>query len=198
MSFDILFASSNANKFREAKQILAIHGIKLGFFKCKLEEIQGNSIEKIAIKKVADAFNQCSKPVIIEDDGLFIESLHGFPGPYSSFVFESIGNNGILKLVGKNRNAKFHSVIAFCNKKMKLNYLVQTLMEKFQKILKEMDGDMIQFSFHKAKKKPLQKLKTKMKFRTDILHYENFLIGFQIRRYPTVNKPFLILKHYYS
>ena len=81
---------------------------------------------------------------------------------------------------------------------MKLNYLVQTLMEKYQKILKEMDGDMIQFSFHKAKKKPLQKLKTKMKFRTDILHYENFLIGFQIRRYPTVNKPFLILKYYYS
>ena len=120
MSFDILFASSNANKFREAKQILAIHGIKLGFFKCKLEEIQANSIEKIATKKVADAFNQCGKPVIIEDDGLFIESLHGFPGPYSSFVFESIGNKGILKLVGKNRKAKFHSVIAVCHKKIKI------------------------------------------------------------------------------
>ena len=51
MSYDILFASSNANKYREAKQILANHGIKLGFFKCKLVEIQANSLEKAAIAK---------------------------------------------------------------------------------------------------------------------------------------------------
>ena len=117
MSFDILFASSNANKFREAKQILAINGIKLGFFKCQLVEIQSDSLEEIARKKAADAYNQCRKPVIIEDDGLFIESLNGFPGPYSSFVFKTIGNIGILKLVRKNRKANFHSVIAFCKKK---------------------------------------------------------------------------------
>ena len=116
-SFDVLFASSNSNKFNEAKKILSQRGIKLGFFKCNLLELQSDSIEKIAKKKVADAFNQCKKPVIIEDDGLFIESLKGFPGPYSSFVFKAIGNKGILKLVGKNRNSKFQSTIAFCNNK---------------------------------------------------------------------------------
>jgi len=116
-SFDVLFASSNRNKFIEAKKILAHTGIKLGFFKSKLQEIQSDSIEEIATKKVFDAFNQCKKPVIVEDDGLFIESLNGFPGPYSSYVFKAIGNKGILKLVGINRNAKFHSIIAFCDKK---------------------------------------------------------------------------------
>jgi XTP/dITP diphosphohydrolase len=120
VSFDVLFASSNRNKFNEAKKILLQRGIKLGFFKCKLEEIQSDSIEVIATKKASDAFNQCKKPVIVEDDGIFIESLNGFPGSYSSYVFKTIDNKGILKLVGINRNAKFHSTIAFCNKKNKV------------------------------------------------------------------------------
>ncbi len=80
-SFDVLFASSNRNKFREAKKILSNNQIKLHFFKSQLQEIQANSLEKIATKKAADAYNKCKKPVIVEDDGLFIESLNGFPGP---------------------------------------------------------------------------------------------------------------------
>ena len=116
-SFDVLFASSNRNKFREAKKILSKNQIKLEFFQSQLQEIQANSLEEIATKKVADAYNKCKKPVIIEDDGLFIKSLNGFPGPYSSFVFDTIGNKGILKLVKTQRNAVFQSVIAFCNKK---------------------------------------------------------------------------------
>ena len=120
-SYDIFFASSNRNKFNEAKKILSQRGIKLGFFKCNLQEIQSNSIEEIATKKVIEAFNQCKKPVMVEDDGLFIESLNGFPGPYSSYVFKSIGNKGILKLVGKKRKAKFHSTIAFCTRKNKVS-----------------------------------------------------------------------------
>ena len=115
-SFDIFFASSNKNKFKEAENILQKFGIKLGFFYCNLEEIQSDSINEIAINKVKTAYKLCKKPIIVEDDGLFISSLKGFPGPYSSYVFKTIGNHGILKLVTKNRHAKFHSIIAFCNK----------------------------------------------------------------------------------
>ena len=116
-SYDILFASSNKHKYQEARIILAEFGIKLGFFNCKLLEIQSDSIKKIALHKVTDAFNQCKKPVIVEDDGLFIDSLDGFPGPFSSYVFKTIGNNGILQLVNKKRDANFQSVIAYCDKK---------------------------------------------------------------------------------
>ncbi len=117
MSFDVLFASSNRNKFNEAKNILATNKINLGFFKSSLTEIQAKSIKQIAALKVDDAFRQCHRPVIIEDAGLFIESLNGFPGPFSSYVFKTIGNSGILKLVGSNRNAFFHSVVAYCDNK---------------------------------------------------------------------------------
>lgn len=114
MSSSVLFVSSNENKFKEARAILSGFGISLEFFKCKLQEIQTNSLEEIAQHKARQAFSFCSKPVIIEDDGLFISSLKGFPGPYSSFVFDTIGNKGILRLLAKQRNATFRSIIAYC------------------------------------------------------------------------------------
>jgi len=69
-SFDLFFVSSNNHKYLEAKNILDTFGIKLGFYKSNLEEIQSNSIKEIALKKAKDAYSKCKKPVIIEDDVL--------------------------------------------------------------------------------------------------------------------------------
>ena len=121
-SFDLFFVSSNNHKYREAKKILDSFGINLGFLKSTLEEIQSNSLHDIAIAKAQDAFSKFKKPIIIEDDGLFIDSLDGFPGPYSSYVFKTIGNKGILDLIKNNRKAKFVSIITYCDK---------TLLESF-------------------------------------------------------------------
>jgi len=120
--FDLFFASSNKHKYQEAKKILDFFGINLGFLKCDLEEIQSNSLNDIAAHKAKSAFSKYQKPVIVEDDGLFIDSLDGFPGPYSSYVFKTIGNNGILNLLKNNRNAKFVSIITFCD---------ETILESF-------------------------------------------------------------------
>ena len=53
----------------------------------------------------------------MEDAGLFIKSLEGFPGVYSSYVFFTVGLNGILKLMAgleaEKRKASFKSVFAF-------------------------------------------------------------------------------------
>jgi len=112
---DVLFASSNTHKYEEAEKILSEFGIKLEFFQTDLVEIQDESLSKIAVQKALNAYDKCKKPVIVEDDGLFIDSLSGFPGPYSSYIFDTIGNNGILKLIGDNRDAQFVAIIAFCD-----------------------------------------------------------------------------------
>ena len=112
--YDVIFASSNPHKYEEADKILAEFGIRLEFFQTELVEIQDDSLSKIALQKSLNAYEKCKKPVIIEDDGLFIDSLSGFPGPYSSYIFNTIGNNGILKLIGDNRDAQFVAIIAFC------------------------------------------------------------------------------------
>ena len=113
---DLLFVSSNIHKFQESKVILESFGISIQFFKLNLEEIQSNSIKEIALKKAQNAFSKCKKPLITEDDGLYIDSLDGFPGPYSSYVHKTIGNQGILDLLKKNRDAKFISNITYCDK----------------------------------------------------------------------------------
>jgi len=113
---DLLFVSSNIHKFKEAKEILDSFGISIKFFKLTLEEIQSNSIKQIALKKVQNAFSKCNTPLIIEDDGLHVDSLGGFPGPYSSYVQKTVGNKGILNLLNYSRNAKFISTITYCDK----------------------------------------------------------------------------------
>ena len=118
-SCDVYFASSNHNKFLEVEKILNEFEINVGFYKYSLQEIQSNSLEKIASRKIDDAFTKCKKPVIIEDDGLYINSLKGFPGPYSSYVFETIGNNGIIELLNTKRDASFYSIIAYCDSNKK-------------------------------------------------------------------------------
>ena len=53
----------------------------------------------------------------MEDAGLFIKALSGFPGPYAAYVYKTIHNSGILKLIENSvdRHAEFHSVIAYCD-----------------------------------------------------------------------------------
>lgn len=110
----IFFASGNIDKFNEIKVVLSEHNIQIQFFKQKFIEIQSDICE-IAIQKARDAYNIIQKPVLVEDDGLFIEELNGFPGQYSSFIYETIGNEGVLKLMKdiKNRKAVFMAVIAY-------------------------------------------------------------------------------------
>jgi len=103
------------NKYKEIHEILKQHEISVKFLKRKLREIQANSLNKIAAEKSKAAYNMISMPVLVEDDGLFIHGLKGFPGPYSSFVFSSIGNEGILKLLSgsRKREACFLSILVY-------------------------------------------------------------------------------------
>ncbi|HKU33462.1 MAG TPA: RdgB/HAM1 family non-canonical purine NTP pyrophosphatase [Candidatus Nitrosotalea sp.] len=135
MLSSLYFASSNQNKFEEAKSILSEFGIPLKFFKCSLEEIQADTLEEIAQYKANLAYHLCSKPVIVEDAGLFITALKGFPGPYSSFVFDTIGNKGILKMLSKQRCAIFQSVIAYCERKQDVMLFEASVQGKISKKL---------------------------------------------------------------
>jgi len=56
-------------------------------------------------------------PIFVEDAGLFIDALSGFPGPYAAYVYKTIHNSGILRLMENvaDRHARFESVIAYCD-----------------------------------------------------------------------------------
>jgi XTP/dITP diphosphohydrolase len=113
----VFFATGNINKFNEARQILGRFGIAVGMLRLKGDEIQSDSLKEIAQKSVLYACQQCKLPIFVEDAGLFIDALNGFPGPYAAYAYKTIHNNGILKLMQNEfkRNAKFQSVIAYCD-----------------------------------------------------------------------------------
>jgi XTP/dITP diphosphohydrolase len=119
----IYFCTSNKHKLKEYRDILKEIGIGVKRVSIKLTEIQADKLEDVAKEKVKSAFEKVRKPVFVEDAGLFIEALNGFPGVYSAYVMKTIGNEGILKLLKgiKNRNAVFKAVIGFADENGKIH-----------------------------------------------------------------------------
>ena len=113
----VFFATNNINKFNEAHRLLAGYGIAVGMLRVKAAEIQSANLREIAQTSAQDALKRCHLPVIVEDAGLFIDALHGFPGPYAAYAYKTIGNKGLLKLMENvdDRKATFQSVIAYCD-----------------------------------------------------------------------------------
>jgi len=122
----IFFLTNNINKFNEARRVLSKYDISVAMLRIKPPEIQDDDLEIIAKHSALGAFNKTRLPLIVEDAGLFIEALNGFPGPYSSYVYRTIGKEGILKLLEdrNDRKAKFKSVVVFCGS----NYVMKSFI----------------------------------------------------------------------
>lgn len=111
----VFIVTGNIHKFTEARLVLSEFGLSTAMLNVDTVEIQVDTIENVAETSVIDAVKKCHFPVIVEDAGLFIKTLKGFPGPYSSYVFRTIGLKGVLKLMENvnERGAFFESVVAF-------------------------------------------------------------------------------------
>lgn len=114
----IYFVTGNRHKFEEASRVLESFLPKglVEFHPVYLEklEIQSDRLDKIALFSARHAYGIVRHPLVVEDTGLFIDALRGFPGPYSSFVNKTIGPQGILKLMEGmgDRRARFMTAVA--------------------------------------------------------------------------------------
>ncbi|MCL4436961.1 MAG: XTP/dITP diphosphatase [Thaumarchaeota archaeon] len=119
----VKFATGNLHKFKEAQAILFDTGIQLEMISsAKALEIQSDDLTEIAVASLRDTHIRERGPLIVEDAGLFVESLNGFPGPYSAYVNRTLGCDGILRLLTgtKSRNAEFRSAIAYTDDDLRL------------------------------------------------------------------------------
>ncbi|MEM4723683.1 MAG: XTP/dITP diphosphatase [Candidatus Hadarchaeum sp.] len=112
----LTFVTSNQHKFAEVSELARRRGIQVFHYKWRYPEIQADDLEEIARASVMEVSIKLSKPCFVEDAGLFVKALNGFPGPYSNYVFRTIGNPGILKLMAgfNDRSAEFRSAVAYC------------------------------------------------------------------------------------
>jgi XTP/dITP diphosphohydrolase len=107
----IYFVTSNKGKFAEARAIFEdLVQRDIGY-----AEIQADTLEEVALYGMREVAARLQGPVMLEDAGLFVEALKGFPGVYSAYVQKTIGNAGILRLMEgqENRKAYFKSVVAY-------------------------------------------------------------------------------------
>ncbi|WP_456369700.1 XTP/dITP diphosphatase [Geoglobus sp.] len=111
----VRFITSNRGKFEELREIGKSFGVEVEWVEMEYLEPQGSDLEFVARKSAEMLVNEVEPPFFVEDSGLFIDALNGFPGVYSSFVFKTIGNDGVLKLMEgvEDRGARFVCVIAF-------------------------------------------------------------------------------------
>lgn len=112
----IIFVTGNPHKVREAGDILSHLGITVEQNDCGYPELQEDELEAIARFGARWAADKLDCQVMVDDSGLFIETLGGFPGPYSAYVSDTLGNRGILKLMEgeTNRRAVFRCAIGYC------------------------------------------------------------------------------------
>lgn len=123
----IYFGTSNQHKFKEFKE-----SIEGNFQLVKMEkdilEPQLESVRKISqykLKRFLEKSNLQNEWVFVEDSGLFIEELNGFPGAYTSDFSSNVGREKILRLIDENNKAEFRTSIAIRNPKTgEINTLV--------------------------------------------------------------------------
>ncbi len=132
----VYFITTNEFKFKFAENIFKKFGIDLIWIEKEYKEIQCENIEEIVVNALKEIEID---PCIVEDSGLFIEALNGFPGFISKFVQEKIGGVGIIKLMKneKNRSAYFKSIVG-----VKINNKIKTFSGiMYGRILTEIQGD---------------------------------------------------------
>ena len=113
----IYFITGNKGKVLEAEKKFSTVDIEIVQKNICYPELQADKLEDVAGFGVKYIQKRFKEPFILEDAGLFINALNGFPGVYSAYIFHSIGCNGILKLLNgldtKKRKACFRSVFAY-------------------------------------------------------------------------------------
>lgn len=113
----LILVTQNQHKLKELSPLFKKYDVDFETTSVEKHEIQSDSIEEIARIAAKTAFDTLRRPVVVDDTGLFVDSLNGFPGPYAAIVLKSIGYEGILKLMkGKTeRTSKFMTAVGYCD-----------------------------------------------------------------------------------
>jgi len=127
----IRFVTSNEGKVREAREYLPVEVEQVDY---DYAEVQSDDLEAIVRRGAREAYEELgvdggapandesggsselrSEGMLVDDTGLFVESLSGFPGPYSAYVDDTLGIERVWKLVEneENRKAAFRTVMAY-------------------------------------------------------------------------------------
>lgn len=117
------FVTSNPGKVAEFAATLEPQGIEVCQRNLSYPEIQADTLQEVVRYGLAHLTEGAPRPrpepgtgVCIEDSGLFVEVLGGYPGVYSKALYVAAGPQGLLRLLQpwpdpQQRGARFETVI---------------------------------------------------------------------------------------
>jgi XTP/dITP diphosphohydrolase len=110
----LTFVTTNQGKVEEARDYLDEPVAQEAF---DYPEVQAEDLATVAAQGARAAYEHLGEPVIVDDSGLTVDALDGFPGPYSSYVEDTLGIERVWRLVEPeaDRAAAFRGVVAYCD-----------------------------------------------------------------------------------
>lgn len=91
------FVTGNANKVREASEIL---GVRLQQVEVEgLYETQTRDLAELVSHKARQAYESLQSPVLVEDSGLVFSAWNGLPGALVKWFESTVGCEGMLKML---------------------------------------------------------------------------------------------------
>ncbi|RDE12617.1 MAG: non-canonical purine NTP pyrophosphatase, RdgB/HAM1 family [Candidatus Thorarchaeota archaeon] len=115
----MIVVTGNPHKLLEIRPLFEKHGIRIEVSQVDKMEVKSDDVVVVAREAAKAAYRVLKRPLVIDDTGLYISALSGFPGAYASFVQKTIGNLGILKLMEgiTDRTANFVTAAAYADGK---------------------------------------------------------------------------------
>ena len=112
----ITYVTGNWAKIESARKALESTGYIVDNVKMETPEIQANDVSDVAKYSAKWAAEKLNCPVLKNDTGLFVKALKGFPGAYTHYADDTLGEDGLLKLMDgvEDREAYFKESLAYC------------------------------------------------------------------------------------
>lgn len=107
----VTFVSRNVGKVPEVRAVLRPFGVRVRWKRKEFTEPQVDRLEDVVGEKLRSV-RTLEGYVLVEDSGLFIPSLNGFPGVYSSHVLDIWGFGPILELLRRRPRKAFFRAVA--------------------------------------------------------------------------------------
>lgn len=113
MTLHLKVVTGNPGKVREYQAAFAEYGVAMEHAHVPYDEVQTSYLEEVVDKGLKALCAQGLRDFMVDDSGLFVNALKGFPGVWSAYAQKTIGNQGLLKLMEgvQDRSAVFKCCI---------------------------------------------------------------------------------------
>lgn len=129
---EILFATGNSRKIKEASDTLSEYGINVKSIKIDVDEIQNHNPAEITKAKARAAFEVMHEPVVVSDTSWEIPALGGFPSGYMKDISAWFNAEDWLALMSRHEDKTIycHEHVAYFDGE-DLQHFVSTYTGKF-------------------------------------------------------------------